>query len=202
MLEIKNLKKVLGNHVLFDDFNLSVEKGEYITFSGVSGSGKTTLLNMIGSLEAFDEGQIIVDGLDISNKKNQQKYLGEKVGFVFQNFALLENKTVRENLALIKPKFRTNVSIEEAIASVGLTDKLDALVYTLSGGEQQRVSIARLMVKKCELILCDEPTGSLDKNNAENVMRMLKELNQSGKTILLVTHDEKYITQGGRVVHL
>lgn len=202
MIRIENLSKAFDDHVLFDDFSIDIDSGEYVVFSGNSGSGKTTLLNMIGSLEGFDSGTIVVDGMDISKKKNQQAYLGKKVGFIFQNFALLENKTVRQNLELIKPRYRTEVTIEQALARVGLPHKIDSKVYTLSGGEQQRIALARLMIKKCDLILCDEPTGSLDKKNADNIMSLLQQLNDDGKTILLVTHDEYYKSLSKRIVEL
>jgi putative ABC transport system ATP-binding protein len=191
MIEIKGLSKSYGDKVLFDNYNLKIDTGEYVIFSGVSGCGKTTLLNMIGSLEGIDNGTIEVDGIDISKKKNQQHYFSEKVGFLFQNFALIEDKTVRENLKLVKKSNQTGVSIKEALKRVHLEEKENSKVYTLSGGEQQRVALARLMIKKCDLILADEPTGSLDKKNADEVMTILENLNKEGKTVIVVTHDEE-----------
>lgn len=202
MIEIIHLKKSFGEKVLFEDLNLTINTGEFVVFSGVSGCGKTTLLNMIGSLESFDSGKIIVDGLDISKRKNQQKYLSNKVGFLFQNFALIEEKTVEENLTIIKKNNRSEMEIDTALNKVGLLDVKNKKVYTLSGGEQQRVAIARLMIKKCDLILCDEPTGSLDCTNGERIMSILQELNKSGKTVILVTHDERYKKIGGRIIEL
>lgn len=202
MLEIKNLKKSYKDHLIFENFNLRIEQGEFVIISGMSGSGKTTLLNIIGSLEDFDSGKVRFNNIDISLRKNQQKYLGEKIAFIFQNYALLENKTVRENLNLIPKKYRTNTSIDQALEMVGMKDKIDSKVYTLSGGEQQRVAVARVIVKKCELILCDEPTGSLDKYNARKVIDLIKNLNQAGKTILLVSHDEKIKKIGDRIIKL
>lgn len=202
MLEIKNLKKSYKEHLIFENFNLRIEQGEFVIISGMSGSGKTTLLNIIGSLEDFDSGKVRFNNIDISLRKNQQKYLGEKIAFIFQNYALLENKTVRENLDLIPKKYRTNISIDQALEMVRMKDKIDSKVYTLSGGEQQRVAVARAIVKKCELILCDEPTGSLDKYNARKVIDLIKSLNQAGKTILLVSHDEKIKEIGDRIIKL
>lgn len=202
MVEIKNLKKSFGDRVLFDNLNMKIEDGEFIVFSGMSGCGKTTLLNMIGSLESIDEGQIIVDGIDISLRKNQQKYLSQKVGFLFQNFALIEDKTVLDNLEIIKKSNRSDVTIDEALESVGLLDAKNKKVYTLSGGEQQRIALARLMIKKCDLILCDEPTGSLDRENGEKIMSIIWDMNKKGKTVILVTHDEKYKQNGGRIVEI
>lgn len=202
MIEIRNLTKKFDNRELFSGLNLSIGDGEFVIFSGPSGSGKTTLLNMIGAIEEIDEGEIIVDGTDIKNKKNHLQYFRTKIGFLFQNFALVDNKTVKENLKLIRKDCRTNLPMEEALSNVGLKDKLDKKVYTLSGGEQQRVALARLMLKKCDIILADEPTGSLDKKNAEVVINILKDLNLQGKTIILVTHDEEIKKLGGRVVSL
>lgn len=202
MIEIKNLNKSFGDRILFKNLNLQINTGEFVIFSGMSGCGKTTLLSMIGSLEKFDSGEIIVDGIDISKKKNQHKYLSEKVGFLFQNFALIEDKTVKQNLEIIRKSNRSNVSIDEALDKVGLLETKDKKVYTLSGGEQQRIALARLIIKKCDLILCDEPTGSLDRINGERIMSILWNMNKEGKTVVLVTHDEKYKKIGGRVIDL
>lgn len=202
MIEIKHLKKSFDRKVIFDDLNLKIDDGEFVVFSGVSGCGKTTLLNMIGSLEVYDSGEILVDGEEIKSRKAQQRYLREKVGFLFQNFALVEDKTVEENLLMIKKNNRSGISMDDALEKVGLSDTKKSKVYTLSGGEQQRVALARLMIKKCDLILCDEPTGSLDRFNGEKIMSILKEMNEEGKTIILVTHDETYKKYGERMVEI
>ncbi|AKL95824.1 ABC transport system ATP-binding protein [Clostridium aceticum] len=202
MIEIKNLYKAFDQKVLFDNFNMNIESGDFVIFSGVSGCGKTTLLNMIGALEKVDSGTIKIDGIDISKRKNQLKYFSEKVGFLFQNFALMEDRTVNYNLNIIKKKNRSEIEIREALHRVGLEDKLNSKIYTLSGGEQQRIALARLMVKKCDLILADEPTGSLDKDNANKVMAIMKELNDEGKTVIVVSHDENIKKNGKRVINL
>lgn len=202
MIQISNLSKAFGDHVLFDNFSLTVDSGEFVILSGTSGSGKTTLLNIIGALEKFDSGSVMIDGIDINNPKTHRQYFSDKVGFLFQNFVLIEDKTVRQNLAMIRKSNASGVSIEDALSRVGLADKIDSKVYTLSGGEQQRVALARLMIKKCDLILADEPTGSLDKKNAERVLQILADLNKQGKTIVLVTHDEDIKNRGWRVVDL
>lgn len=199
---IKNLCKAYGQTILFEHVDLEIDRGDFVVFSGPSGCGKTTLLNMIGALEQLDQGFIEVNGCDISKKKNRIRYFSEVVGFLFQNFALIEEKTVRQNLEIIKSKNRSGISISKALRSVGLEDKMDNKVYTLSGGEQQRIALARLMIKKCDVILADEPTGSLDKNNAKAVMAILKALNQMGKTVILVSHDEEIKKQGSRLVEL
>ncbi|QCT02892.1 ABC transporter, ATP-binding protein [Paenibacillus algicola] len=202
MISIRNLNKSFGGKTLFSNFNMEIQAQDFVIISGPSGCGKTTLLNMIGAIESVESGIIEVDGVDISKKNNQLQYFRTKVGFLFQNFALVDHKTVRNNLLMIRKNSRSNLSIEEALQKVGLEDKLNSKVYTLSGGEQQRVALARLMLKKCDVILADEPTGSLDHNNAKTVLAILKEFNQQGKTIVLVTHDEKIIHQGNKVVSL
>lgn len=199
MIELKNVCKKFGDHVIFENYNLEIDDGEFIVLSGDSGCGKTTLLNIIGGLEKPDDGQVLVNGLDVYNKKNQLELYRHVYGFLFQNFGLIENKTVRENLSIFKKSALSGVSIEEALSYVGLSGKSDSVVYELSGGEQQRIALARLLIKKCSIILADEPTGSLDKNNAETVLSLLDGLNRDGKTIVLVTHDEK-IKQSGRKV--
>lgn len=202
MISIQNLYKQFDDKILFEDYNLEIADGEFIVFSGNSGCGKTTLLNMIGGLENPDKGSIMIDGVDISKKKNKKNYFTYKVGFLFQNFALLENKTVRQNLELIQKKARTEYSIAEVLEEVGLSEKEETKVYKLSGGEQQRVALARLMLKKCDIILADEPTGSLDADNADAVMDILHKMNNQGKTIIIVTHSEKIISSEKRVVKL
>lgn len=202
MIEIKNLCKSFGDNVIFDNFNVTIDDGEYVVFAGKSGCGKTTLLNMIGALEKPDKGKIFVNGVDISLKRNQKEYFRSTVGFLFQNFALIENKTVRQNLELVQKKYRSEVTISQALNAVGIAGKEDTLVYKLSGGEQQRVALARLMIKKCDIILADEPTGSLDTDNAKSVVSILKQLNSQGKTVILVTHDERIIADCKKVINL
>lgn len=202
MIQGINICKKFGERVLFENLNFSIDDGEFVCFSGVSGAGKTTLLNMIGLLEPIDGGNLFIDGKEYSSGREKRQYYSTGVGFLFQNFALIEHKTVRENLEIIPVKNRTEFSFEEVLEKVGLEDKLDSEVYTLSGGEQQRVALARLFLKKCSIILADEPTGSLDRKNAQVVLQILKDLNKQGKTIILVTHDEESRRAAGRVIEL
>lgn len=202
MIEIKEISKAFGDHVIFKDLDLNIEKGEFVVFCGPSGCGKTTLLNIIGGLEKIDEGSLIVDGMDISGKRPKKDYYLTKVGFLFQNFAILENKTVKENIELVQNKARTGITVAEALEKVGLKDKENEKVYKLSGGEQQRVAVARLLFKKCDIILADEPTGSLDRANGDNILKLLHMLNDMGKTVVLVTHDDKIIEREKRIIRL
>ena len=202
MILIQNLCKKFEYKVLFDNYNCTIQDGEFVVFCGESGCGKTTLLNMIGCLEKPDSGSIIIDKTDIWKTKNKKGLFALKYGFLFQNFALLEGKTVSQNLEIIQKKLRTEISVEEALTTVGLINKIDTKVYKLSGGEQQRLALARLILKKCDIILADEPTGSLDEENADAVMDILHFLNQKGKTIILVTHSRKIIENERRVIKL
>mgnify|MGYP002672535686 FL=1 len=202
MITVKNLCKKFDDNVIFDNFNITIETGEFVVFAGDSGCGKTTLLNIVGGLETPDSGEILVDGENIFKRKNHREYFLNKVGFLFQNFALVENKTVRENLLFVPKKNRTDLTIKEVLEAVGIPDKVNEKVYKLSGGEQQRVALARLLLKKCDIILADEPTGSLDSNNADAVLNILHKMNEQGRTVIIVTHSEKIIKSEKKVVLL
>lgn len=202
MITIQNLCKKFDDKVLFENFNYTIDDGDFVVFCGESGCGKTTLLNMIGCLEKPDSGSIIIDGIDIWRYKKKRELFSCKLGFLFQNFALLEGKTVLQNLQIIQKKVRTEKSIDDVLSAVGLQDKKETKVYKLSGGEQQRLALARLMLKKCDIILADEPTGSLDEQNADLVMDILHYINRMGKTIILVTHSKKIIENERKVVRL
>ena len=198
----ENIPKSFGNKILFKDFNFHIEGGEFVCFSGESGAGKTTLLNIIGLLEPIDSGKLLINGREYKTNKDKRKFYAEEVGFLFQNFALLENKTVEQNLKIVKAKGDLSYRIDESLKIVGLTDKMNNKVYTLSGGEQQRIALARLILKPCNIILADEPTGSLDKRNAELVIGLLKKINSMGKTVIIVSHDEYVKNSADRIIEL
>ena len=202
LLQVENVRKSFGPLEVLKGVSLPVDRGDVVAILGPSGSGKTTLLHIIGALETFDGGQVIVDGIDVNDPKTHRDYFANKVGFLFQNFVLIEDMTVRKNLNLIRKTNASGISIAEALDYVGLGDKIDQKVYELSGGEQQRVALARLMIKKCDIILADEPTGSLDRKNAERVLSILEDFHQKGKTVVIVTHDEGIKNRGWRVVEL
>ncbi len=202
MIIIKELNKAFGEHVIFRDFSMEIEDNEFVVFTGASGCGKTTLLNMIGGIEKADSGKIVVNDLDITKERNLRLYFQKHVGFLFQNFALIEQKTVEENLNVIRKNARSNISIQEALERTGLSGKEKQKVFSMSGGEQQRVALARLLMKQCSLILADEPTGSLDRNNAVQVMNILKSFKDLGKTVIMVTHDDSLIEASMRKIHL
>jgi putative ABC transport system ATP-binding protein len=202
MIKGINITKTFGESVLFDNYNFLIEDNDFVCFSGESGVGKTTLLNIIGLLEPFDNGELIIDGMKYTTRRQKLGFYSSKAGFLFQNFALMENKTVGQNLEIIRKRSRTDYSVAEVLERVGLSDKLHNKVYTLSGGEQQRVALARLFLKKCDIVLADEPTGSLDARNADLVIEILMELNREGKTVILVTHDEKIKNVVQKVIEL
>lgn len=202
MIEIKNLSKRFGEHILFENYNMTVNDGEFTIILGNSGCGKTTLINMISSLEPIDSDEILVNGVNISKRKNQLKYLRNNVGFLFQNYGLIENKTVKYNMNIIGRKSRSDITLESALQTVGIANKINEYVYTLSGGEQQRVALARLIYKKCDIIFADEPTGSLDRGNAIQVMEILKNLNKQGKTVIMVTHDITLTSYATKIIEL
>lgn len=202
MIELKAVKKSFGDRVLYQNLNLQIADGEFVVLTGASGCGKTTLLDMIAGIEPIDSGTILADGLDITKRKNRLTFFQTKLGMLFQNFALIENMTVRKNLELVQKKSRSDITIDDALRHVGMQEYLDKKVCTLSGGEQQRIALARLMVKQCSIILADEPTGSLDADNAAKVMAILSDLNRMGKTVVMVTHDIKYQGIGSRQIDL
>ncbi len=206
VINLENISKSYGHHMVFKDYNLSVEEGEFVAICGESGKGKTTLLNIMGMIEKADKGDLYL--FDKKNpdirKASGRKLLRTEMTYVFQNYGLVEDKTVQYNLN-IASHFTdvTEKDIEEVLTKVGLDKNiLKSKVYTLSGGEQQRVAIARVFLKKCKLLLADEPTGSLDAGNKEIVMKLFERLNKEGTTIVMVTHDEEILKYATRIVEL
>lgn len=202
MIELKNVTKKYDDPVIIDDLSLTIKDGEFVVFSGPSGCGKTTLLHLIGTIEPASSGTILINGKDIRNRRNQEHVLKYDIGFLFQNFALVDKKTVRDNILLVPKICRSGITVEEALDFVGLANLIDTRVYKLSGGEQQRVALARLLFKKCSIILADEPTGSLDDGNAAMVMDLLIKLKETGRTIVMVTHNAKQKKVADRVIEL
>ena len=202
MIQINHVKKAIGGHVIFDDLSMQIADREFAVLTGPSGCGKTTLLHMIGGIEPVDSGDILVGDFNVAKGKNLMHYYRHEVGFLFQNFALVERKTVAENLGMIRKDARSSLSMADALRRVGMAGKETQMVYSLSGGEQQRIALARLMMKQCSLILADEPTGSLDPNNAAQVMEILKSFSEMGKTVIMVTHAPNLIEPSMRHIAL
>ncbi|CAH2462143.1 MULTISPECIES: ABC transporter ATP-binding protein [Bacillus cereus group] len=210
MIQLANVAKGYGksNFSALKDINLTIEKGEMIAIMGPSGSGKSTLLNIIGLIDSPSTGKYFLDGMDMSTlKSNYHKYRNKEVGFVFQNFSLLDDYTVIENVMLpliyrrISHKKCIQIS-KEMLEMVGLERHINKYPYELSGGEQQRTAIARALAQDTKIILADEPTGALDQENGEKIMSILKEINKQGRTVLVVTHDQKVAEYCQRTIRL
>lgn len=213
MLEIKKLNKSykIGDstlHVL-KGINLSVKEGEMIAIMGSSGSGKSTLLNIIGILDELDSGDYNLDGIQIKglSEKKAAQYRNKFLGFVFQSFNLINFKNALENVAL--PLYYQGLNRKERqqkamfhLQKVGLSDWSSHLPNELSGGQKQRVAIARALASNPKLILADEPTGALDSTTSQEIMKFLQKLNDEGKTILIVTHEEDISLMCKRIVRL
>ncbi|MEF2155236.1 ABC transporter ATP-binding protein [Luteimonas sp. FXH3W] len=214
LVTIRNVRKDYrrGSEVVevLHSIQLDIRQGEFVALMGPSGSGKSTLLNLIGGLDNPTDGEIRIDGERIDELSSNQlaHWRSENVGFVFQFYNLMPTLTAQRNVEL--PLLLTNLSAAErrqraavALQLVGLADRAKHKPNELSGGQQQRVSIARAIVSDPKLLICDEPTGDLDRQSAEDVLNLLNELNrQHGKTILMVTHDPKAAEHASRVVHL
>ncbi len=188
-----------------DHVNLRLEKGKFIVVLGPSGAGKSTLLNLLGGLDSPTEGKIVVAGKDISTLSNNElaDYRAETVGFVFQSYNLIPTLTVLENVALVKEIAPKALSSHEMLKSVGLADHIHNFPSELSGGEQQRVSIARALAKNPEILLCDEPTGALDSETGVMVLRLLLSMARDmGKTIIIVTHNQNIARMADVVVQV
>lgn len=207
MIKIKQLNKSFGDKKIIKNLDLHIREGEFVGIIGESGKGKTTLLNIIGTIERFDSGEIIIMDKKISEKKPHRILLRNHLGFIFQNYALIDNATVYDNLTLALKsrklkKQEERFLIATALKNVGLDNYEKTKVFSLSGGEQQRIAIARLFLKNPDVILADEPTGSLDEENRNIIINLFQKLHQSGKTIVMVTHDLALSNYFSRVVKL
>jgi putative ABC transport system ATP-binding protein len=188
--------------------NLKVESGEFLAVLGPSGSGKSTLLNLIGALDKPTEGQLLIDGVDVSTlNDNQLADLRLRIGFVFQFFNLIPRFTARDNVELSmsiegKSKAERRKHAEELLETVGLKDRINHKPSELSGGQQQRVAIARALANNPHFLLMDEPTGNIDSKTAEEVMSLIKNINEKGVTIIMVTHDQRLAGEAKRTVQI
>ena len=192
-----------------DGVSLNVKEGDLVAIVGQSGSGKSTLLNMIGLLDNVPDGSIEIEGKDISDLTDNElsKFRGEKIGFIFQSFFLLPGLTAQENVAegLLYQGISRSERLEKAgdvLEQVGLGDRLSHLPKELSGGQQQRVAIARALVQDPAFVLADEPTGNLDKESGINILNILKELNDQGKTVIMITHNQEHANMFKKVIEL
>lgn len=188
-----------------NDVSFEIEKGELVIILGASGSGKSTILNILGGMDTVREGEVIVDGVDIVKLSDRERtlYRRNDIGFVFQFYNLIPNLTARENVELALEIVRDAKDVDETLRSVELGDRMNNFPAQLSGGEQQRVSIARAIAKNPKLLLCDEPTGALDYKTGKHVLHILQEMSRkNGVTVVIVTHNSAIAPIADRVIYL
>lgn len=212
ILETKQLCKVykMGENEVhaLREVDLDIKRGEFVAIMGTSGSGKSTLLHMLGCLDVPTSGEVILDGKSLEKMKDKQlsKVRREKIGYVFQQFCLIQELTVWENIilpVLLDSKKPDEEYIKELCETLGLGDRLDHKPFQLSGGQQQRAAIARALANNPELVLCDEPTGNLDKATGEDVVALLKLIHEKyGRTVVIVTHDETVAASADRILKI
>ena len=215
MLEVQNIKKIyrsrFGKNELeaLKSINFTVEAGEYIAIMGESGSGKTTLLNILALLDRPTSGKVILMGKDLQEIKDSEmaKFRRENLGFVFQDFNLLDNFTVKENILLPLVLSDEKISVMEekllkTAKKLNVSDLLNKYPYEISGGQKQRTAIARALISDPKILLADEPTGALDSNNTRELLKVFKDLNQDGETILMVTHSIMAASEAKRVLFI
>ena len=198
---------VTGTHTqkALADVDLELEEGKFVVILGPSGAGKSTFLNLLGGLDNPTEGQIIVDGTDISTLTSDElaDYRAAKVGFIFQSYNLIPTLTVLENVELVEEIAPDHMDPKELLAEVGLADHSHQFPHELSGGEQQRVSICRALAKNPKILLCDEPTGALDSETGVIVLKLLLKMARDyGKTIIIVTHNQNIARMADVVIHI
>ena len=213
MIRLENINKLYEGDTYkiqaLQDITLTIGEGEFVSIMGRSGSGKTTLLNILGFLDTATSGTFLFGGKDVSHisSKNLWRYRRENIGFVFQNFALIDHNTVLENVIL--PLQAMNVSRREAVKKadrlldrMGIAEMKHKYPSQISGGQKQRVAIARALVADPKIILADEPTGALDADTAEEIMQIFQEIYAQGKTVVIVTHDDKIAAKTNRLIRL
>ena len=206
LLELKEVYKIYGDLHALDNVNFKVEKGEWVSIMGPSGSGKSTMMNIIGCMDKPSKGAVLLDGVDIAKEsaKNLTNIRRDKIGLIFQQFHLVNYLTALENVMLAQYYHSITDEKEamEALDRVGLADRAKHLPSQLSGGEQQRVCVARALINQPEIILADEPTGNLDDANEEVVVELFRKLHSEGTTLIVVTHDIEVAEVAQRMIVL
>ncbi len=188
-----------------DNISFSIDKGEFVVIVGPSGAGKTTVLNILGGMDTATSGTLLVDGEEITayNSRRLTEYRREDIGFVFQFYNLVPNLTALENVELALQICRDPLDAREVMEEVGLGDRLNNFPAQLSGGEQQRVSIARALAKNPKLLLCDEPTGALDYNTGKAILKLLQNMcRERGMTVIVITHNQAIAPMADRLIHI
>ncbi len=209
MIEFENVSRIYksGEHELkaLDNLSLSIDKGEFVVILGPSGAGKSTLLNLLGGLDKASSGKIIVDGNNIEDYDDDEltKYRAKSVGFIFQFYNLIPNLTAKENIELMKDITDVEIDGEKMLESVGLSGHEDQFPAQLSGGEQQRVSIARALAKQPAMLLCDEPTGALDSNTGVLILSLLQNMcHEKETTVVIVTHNSNLADAADKLIRI
>lgn len=186
-----------------DGVDFEIEKGEFAVIVGPSGAGKTTVLNILGGMDFCDEGNVVIDGVDISkyNQKQLTKYRRYDIGFVFQFYNLMQNLTAKENVELASQISKDSIDASIMLTEVGLKDRINNFPSQLSGGEQQRVAIARALAKRPKLLLCDEPTGALDYNTGKTILKILQDTCRiNGMTVVVITHNQAICPMADKII--
>ena len=209
VIEFRNVNKIYktGNHILkaMDNVNFTIDEGEFVVILGPSGAGKSTLLNLLGGLDTVTSGEIIVNGSHVERFDDNQLtgYRAKNVGFIFQFYNLIPNLTALENVELMKDIVDININGLDVLDSVGLKEHADQFPAQLSGGEQQRVSIARAVAKQPTMLLCDEPTGALDSKTGVLILNLLQDMsNSKGTTVIIVTHNAILAEAADKVIRI
>lgn len=197
----------MGDNVIkaANGVNFTIEKGEFCVIVGPSGAGKTTVLNMLGGMDGVTSGEILVDGVKVSdfNENKLTEYRRYDVGFVFQFYNLIQNLTAIENVEIASEICKNPLDAAQTLVEVGLSDRMKNFPAQLSGGEQQRVSIARAIAKNPKLLLCDEPTGALDYETGKNILKLLHDVcRHNEKTVIVITHNSAITQMADRVIHI
>ncbi|WP_461205298.1 ABC transporter ATP-binding protein [Clostridium sp. DL1XJH146] len=206
-IELKNVRKTYSTGEIevkaVDDVSFSIDKGEFVVVIGASGAGKTTIINLLGGMDQLTSGNIFVDGNDISgySKRELTKYRREDIGFVFQFYNLVQNLNAIENVELAVEICKEPLNPIEVLKNVGLENRIQNFPSQLSGGEQQRVSIARALAKNPKLLLCDEPTGALDYNTGKSILKLLSDTSKvQGMTVIVITHNSAITPIADKVI--
>lgn len=214
LIEMQKVGKIYGGfgggYQALKDVDLKIDAGEMVAIRGRSGAGKSTLMHVIGCVDTFEEGRYLLDGMDVGSMKDKElsAVRNQKIGFVMQDFALIRQLSVYDNVAI--PLYlskernlgKTTKLVKEAVQAVGLGEMLDKKVNQLSGGQKQRVAIARAIVNSPQIILADEPTGALDVKTAAEILALLKELNQRGITVVIISHDDQVVSSCDRILRI
>ena len=202
-IKVSNISVKINGNTIFSDISFEMKKGEMVAITGPSGCGKTTLLNCLGLIQPIDCGEIMIDGENITKWKDKEKtkFWHDYATFIYQDYGIIEDESIVYNVTLNKYKIRNN-DVQEILKKVGIIDRDNELAVVLSGGEKQRIGIARAIFKKATVIYADEPTASLDMNNRELVIELLRQCTKQGAIVILATHDEQLSNECDKIIDM